>query len=215
MLDLKSVLYTFFVGWRSIISLTKVYFLLQRIKFYLAGQYQRNAMLNFIRIMMVQLLDGALPTIKKVQLTAVKLAWIMLNVPSQMKRNVTFGFIAHLRMVVILQISININIKSAGSNLWVLGYFFVSLALLCSVILSFFLIQSSLIFLFLLIKTQAEKPRLNFKDKYPDSYRNSHPNAPFVVPWVSGVITAWSGWPTLFGWHGMKCELQLNFVVLL
>ncbi|KAM3758263.1 hypothetical protein ACB098_01G030500 [Castanea mollissima] len=36
----------------------------------------------------------------------------------------------------------------------------------------------------------AEKPRLNFKDKYPDSYRNSHPNAPFVVPWVSGVITA-------------------------
>ncbi|XP_065632737.1 uncharacterized protein LOC136068872 [Quercus suber] len=36
----------------------------------------------------------------------------------------------------------------------------------------------------------AEKPRLNFKDKYPDSYRNSHPTAPFVVPWVSGVITA-------------------------
>ena len=96
MLDLRSVLYTFFVGWRSIISLTKVYFLLQRIKFYLAGQYQRNAMLNFIRIMMVQPLDGALPTIKKVQLTAVKLAWIMLNVPSQVKRNVTFGFIARL-----------------------------------------------------------------------------------------------------------------------
>ncbi|KAJ1376257.1 PAN/Apple domain [Sesbania bispinosa] len=34
----------------------------------------------------------------------------------------------------------------------------------------------------------AEKPRLNFKDKYPESYRNSHPSAPVIVPWVSGVI---------------------------
>ncbi|GMY28628.1 hypothetical protein FCV25MIE_23870 [Fagus crenata] len=33
----------------------------------------------------------------------------------------------------------------------------------------------------------AEKPKLNFKEKYSDSYRNLHPNAPFVVPWVSGV----------------------------
>ncbi|PON98792.1 dimethylallyl, adenosine tRNA methylthiotransferase [Trema orientale] len=36
----------------------------------------------------------------------------------------------------------------------------------------------------------AEKPKLNFKDKYPESYRNSHPTAPFIVPWVSGVISA-------------------------
>jgi hypothetical protein len=55
------------------------------------------------------------------------------------------------------------------------------------VISSFFRIQSSLIFVFSLIKMQAEKPKLNFKEKYSDSYRNLHPNAPFVVPWVSGV----------------------------
>uniref|UniRef100_A0A5B6YQA8 Apple domain-containing protein n=1 Tax=Davidia involucrata TaxID=16924 RepID=A0A5B6YQA8_DAVIN len=36
----------------------------------------------------------------------------------------------------------------------------------------------------------AEKPRLNFKDKYSESYRNSHPNAPLIVPWVSGVVSA-------------------------
>ncbi|CAN0872953.1 hypothetical protein LINGRAHAP2_LOCUS10240 [Linum grandiflorum] len=34
----------------------------------------------------------------------------------------------------------------------------------------------------------SEKPKLNFKDKYSESYRKSHPNAPVVVPWVSGVI---------------------------
>ncbi|KAB1220368.1 hypothetical protein CJ030_MR3G009828 [Morella rubra] len=27
----------------------------------------------------------------------------------------------------------------------------------------------------------AENPKLNFKDKYPESYRNSHPTAPFVL----------------------------------
>ncbi|KDP38372.1 hypothetical protein JCGZ_04297 [Jatropha curcas] len=36
----------------------------------------------------------------------------------------------------------------------------------------------------------AEKPRLNFKDRYSESYRNSHPNAPLIVPWVSGVVSA-------------------------
>ncbi|KAF5942786.1 hypothetical protein HYC85_020428 [Camellia sinensis] len=36
----------------------------------------------------------------------------------------------------------------------------------------------------------AEKPRVNFKDKYSESYRNSHPNVPVIVPWVSGVVTA-------------------------
>ncbi|KAM7280066.1 hypothetical protein ACFE04_007200 [Oxalis oulophora] len=35
----------------------------------------------------------------------------------------------------------------------------------------------------------AEHPRLNFKDKYPESYRNSHPTAPVIVPWVSGVTS--------------------------
>ncbi|XP_054790112.1 uncharacterized protein LOC129295599 isoform X1 [Prosopis cineraria] len=36
----------------------------------------------------------------------------------------------------------------------------------------------------------AEKPRLNFKYKYPESYRNSHPSAPVIVPWASGVVGA-------------------------
>ncbi|KAG7941512.1 hypothetical protein I3843_16G048200 [Carya illinoinensis] len=36
----------------------------------------------------------------------------------------------------------------------------------------------------------AEKPKISFRDKYSDSYRNSHPTAPFVVPWVSGVVSA-------------------------
>lgn len=36
---------------------------------------------------------------------------------------------------------------------------------------------------------QDEKPRLTFKDKYSDSYRSSHPTAPVVVPWMSGVIS--------------------------
>ncbi|KAI4321026.1 hypothetical protein MLD38_034449 [Melastoma candidum] len=35
----------------------------------------------------------------------------------------------------------------------------------------------------------AEQPRLNFKDRYSETYRNTHPNAPLVVSWVSGVIT--------------------------
>ncbi|XP_050214771.1 uncharacterized protein LOC126665878 [Mercurialis annua] len=34
----------------------------------------------------------------------------------------------------------------------------------------------------------AETPRLNFKDRYSESYRNAHPNAPLIVPWVSGVV---------------------------
>ncbi|XP_011030205.1 PREDICTED: uncharacterized protein LOC105129719 [Populus euphratica] len=36
----------------------------------------------------------------------------------------------------------------------------------------------------------AEKPKLNFKDKYSDSFRDSHPSAPLIVPWVSGVVSA-------------------------
>ncbi|KAL9312991.1 hypothetical protein ACSQ67_018443 [Phaseolus vulgaris] len=36
----------------------------------------------------------------------------------------------------------------------------------------------------------AEKPRLNFKDKYPEWYRNSHPSAPVIVPWVSGITSS-------------------------
>ncbi|XP_030454607.1 uncharacterized protein LOC115675932 [Syzygium oleosum] len=34
----------------------------------------------------------------------------------------------------------------------------------------------------------AEQPKLNFKDKYSEAYRDAHPNAPLVVPWVSGVV---------------------------
>ncbi|KAJ1436784.1 PAN/Apple domain [Sesbania bispinosa] len=36
----------------------------------------------------------------------------------------------------------------------------------------------------------AEKPKLNFKDRYPEWYRNSHPSAPVIVPWASGVVGA-------------------------
>lgn len=39
-------------------------------------------------------------------------------------------------------------------------------------------------------KTQAETPKLNFKDKYPESYRRSHPSAPVIVPWASGIVGA-------------------------
>lgn len=35
-----------------------------------------------------------------------------------------------------------------------------------------------------------ENPRLNFKDKYSESYRDSHPTAPVVVPWMAGVISS-------------------------
>ncbi|KAL2520963.1 hypothetical protein Fot_24886 [Forsythia ovata] len=34
-----------------------------------------------------------------------------------------------------------------------------------------------------------KKPKLNFKDRYSESYRNAHPNAPLIVPWVSGVVS--------------------------
>lgn len=36
----------------------------------------------------------------------------------------------------------------------------------------------------------SENPKLNFKDKYSESYRNAHQNAPLVVPWVSGLTSA-------------------------
>lgn len=35
----------------------------------------------------------------------------------------------------------------------------------------------------------AENPSLNFKERYPESYRNAHPNAPVIVPWMSGVVS--------------------------
>lgn len=35
---------------------------------------------------------------------------------------------------------------------------------------------------------QAKTPRLNFKDRYSESYRRTHPEAPLVVPWISGVV---------------------------
>uniref|UniRef100_A0A0E0L9A4 Apple domain-containing protein n=2 Tax=Oryza punctata TaxID=4537 RepID=A0A0E0L9A4_ORYPU len=36
---------------------------------------------------------------------------------------------------------------------------------------------------------QADHPKLNFKDRYSETYRDAHPSAPVVVPWMSGVIT--------------------------
>nr|GEY10116.1 hypothetical protein CTI12_AA581780 [Tanacetum cinerariifolium] len=35
----------------------------------------------------------------------------------------------------------------------------------------------------------AEEPKVNFKDKYSENYRRNHPNAPLVVPWVSGLAS--------------------------
>ncbi|CAM0943986.1 unnamed protein product [Alopecurus aequalis] len=37
---------------------------------------------------------------------------------------------------------------------------------------------------------QDDRPKRNFKDKYTESYRDSHPRAPVVVPWMSGVTSA-------------------------
>ncbi|PKI69752.1 hypothetical protein CRG98_009908 [Punica granatum] len=34
----------------------------------------------------------------------------------------------------------------------------------------------------------AEHPKQNFNDKYSEEYRNAHPTAPLVVPWVAGVV---------------------------
>ncbi|KAJ0604121.1 hypothetical protein HanRHA438_Chr02g0057701 [Helianthus annuus] len=36
----------------------------------------------------------------------------------------------------------------------------------------------------------AEEPKVTFKDTYSENYRRNHPNAPMVVPWVSGVISS-------------------------
>ncbi|KAL9172420.1 hypothetical protein ABFS82_03G045400 [Erythranthe guttata] len=35
----------------------------------------------------------------------------------------------------------------------------------------------------------SETPKLNFKGTYSESYRDTHPNAPLIVPWVSGVVS--------------------------
>ncbi|KAK4342509.1 hypothetical protein RND71_038325 [Anisodus tanguticus] len=35
----------------------------------------------------------------------------------------------------------------------------------------------------------AEKPKTSFKDRYSESFRNIHPNAPVIVPWMSGVVS--------------------------
>ncbi|KAG0581671.1 hypothetical protein M758_4G273900 [Ceratodon purpureus] len=36
---------------------------------------------------------------------------------------------------------------------------------------------------------QADEPVLNFKDHYSEEYRQQHPAAPSVVPWISGVVS--------------------------
>ncbi|KAF5190206.1 dimethylallyl, adenosine tRNA methylthiotransferase [Thalictrum thalictroides] len=37
---------------------------------------------------------------------------------------------------------------------------------------------------------QADQPKPNYKDKYADWFRNAHPTAPLIVPWVAGVVSA-------------------------
>lgn len=73
-------------------------------------------MLNSIQTTLVMLLDGALLIIKKVRLNVVRLVWIRLSMPNQGKRNVTFGYIAHPKQGVTLQISMNTRTRSAGLN---------------------------------------------------------------------------------------------------
>ncbi|CAN4084767.1 unnamed protein product [Withania somnifera] len=34
----------------------------------------------------------------------------------------------------------------------------------------------------------AEKPKMTFKERYSESFRNAHPNAPAIVPWMAGVV---------------------------
>lgn len=41
-----------------------------------------------------------------------------------------------------------------------------------------------------LASLQSETPHVNFKDRYSEAYRDSHPRAPVIVPWVSGVVSA-------------------------
>ncbi|RZR87620.1 hypothetical protein BHM03_00015073 [Ensete ventricosum] len=43
---------------------------------------------------------------------------------------------------------------------------------------------------YLCCQMQAERPRLSFKDKYSESYRTDHSDAPVLVPWISGVVGA-------------------------
>lgn len=35
---------------------------------------------------------------------------------------------------------------------------------------------------------QADEPQINFKGHYDEEYRQQHPTAPSIVPWVSGVV---------------------------
>ncbi|XP_015080682.1 uncharacterized protein LOC107024258 [Solanum pennellii] len=35
----------------------------------------------------------------------------------------------------------------------------------------------------------AEKAKSSFKDRYSETFRKAHPNAPVVVPWMSGVVS--------------------------
>ncbi|KAL3840384.1 hypothetical protein ACJIZ3_024975 [Penstemon smallii] len=35
----------------------------------------------------------------------------------------------------------------------------------------------------------SERPTVTFKDTYSESYRDAHPKAPAIVPWVSGVVS--------------------------
>jgi len=57
---------------------------------------------------------------------------------------------------------------------------------------------------------QADHPKLNFKDKYSESYRDAHPTAPVVVPWMSGVISAWTNSLPAAQLRFMLMQMQLR-----
>lgn len=37
---------------------------------------------------------------------------------------------------------------------------------------------------------QADEPQTNFKGRYDEEYRQQHPTAPAIVPWISGVTAS-------------------------
>jgi hypothetical protein len=37
---------------------------------------------------------------------------------------------------------------------------------------------------------QADEPQTNFKGQYDEEYRQQHPTAPVIVPWISGVTAS-------------------------
>ncbi|KAK8596802.1 hypothetical protein V6N13_001409 [Hibiscus sabdariffa] len=57
----------------------------------------------------------------------------------------------------------------------------------------------------------SEKPRLNFKERYSEEYRDAHPKAPVMVPWVSVGSLSRTTDVFEFFWFSLLKTLQDNF----